>query len=396
MASRVQHTRRSSKTKEAPPQPPPREPLPVDLQLEVVAHSDDAATILRCAAASKSLRGAILGPGFRPRRRRALRAAVDAGFGSGLARLVGVSDASRNKHGGGGASRSFRLDAKPLQSFEPVSSRDGLLVLWRRRDDGEEEPHLRVYNTFNGEVTDLPCMDVEGKWGAGGIYRPALLGVRRSGRPFDLLVMDACLRTRTYSSNTGKWGPIRVVKRPSAHNHWCVIEQAAVMRASPAVVGRRVHWICRSTRTGDTFILAVHVNAAEARSIELPPGCCRGDAIGSCTIAATADRKLGVVVAEAELISMWTLSSAAEGWCREVVIRKQQVTPDVDAANRSVWFVGFGKTTGTMLLWMEGVGLVQLNLATMEAIVCSERDKSGVVASVSLQEIDLVALIFVT
>lgn len=162
------------------------------------------------------------------------------------------------------------------------------------------------------------------------------------------------------------------------------------MRSSPAVIGRRVHWICRSTRTGERFILALHADWAVATSIGLPPGCDGG--VGSCSLVATGEGKLlGVVVAETQVISTWTLS--AKGWCPEAVISKQ-VVPDMDTTTlpRSVWAVGSGKTTGTMLLWMEGVGLVQLNLATKEAIVCAERNKSRV-ARVSLHEIDLAALI---
>lgn len=346
-------------------------------------HSDDAATILRCAAASKALRAAVHGPGFRPRSRAALRAAVDAGFDPGT--LLGVSYAHRDGlfvFGGLQPSQHHpRLDAGLLRSFEAVSSRDGLLVLWRR----EPAPELRVCNTLTGIFTSLPCMDVEGKWGNGGIYRPALLnlGRRAAGRrSFELLVMDVCFRTRIFSSRTGEWGAIRIIKPPPEHDSWCVIEEA--MRTSPAVVGRTVHWVCRSTRSaaaGDVFVLALRVGVLQATAIEAPKRCVVSGT-ASCALTDAAGI-LRMVVSGTEAVSMWRLTSE-ERWSLEAVISKQQVVPGVDASRTVCWCVG--ENRGAVLLWMERIGLVQLNLGTKTA----RRDDA---TPVRLHEIDLASLL---
>jgi hypothetical protein len=94
------------------------------------------------------------------------------------------------------------MDARILRSFEPVSSRDGLLVLWR--NEAEAGLELRDQGTFGGRANRLPPMDVfQGKWGAGGICPPALLAVGRGGMSFDVFVMDACLRARTHRRRVG-------------------------------------------------------------------------------------------------------------------------------------------------------------------------------------------------
>ncbi|CAN6286641.1 unnamed protein product [Urochloa humidicola] len=374
--------------------PPPQHPLPIDLQLEIVAHSDDAATILRCAAASKPLRAAVHGPGFRPRSRAALRAAARAGFDPALLLGVIVSHPLTDD-----PSRRSRLDADLLRRpppFEPVSSRDGLLVLWRR----DPEPELRVCNTSTGGVTPLPCLDgIEGKWGNGGIYLPALInlgrGCRRRRSSFELLVMDVCFRTRIFSSRTGSWGAIRVVKPPPEHDSWCAVDEA--MRTSPAVVRRTVHWVCRSTRGAGVFVLALHVGAAQATAIALPPplGWCLGS-VESCVSLTDAGDRLGMVVSGTEMISIWRLSTTTKGWSQEVAISKQVIAPGMDATRTDSWCVGFREKSGAVLLWMESVGLVQINLGTKEATVLHRGNQHGdtsAVTPVRLWEMDLASLL---
>ncbi|CAN6303334.1 unnamed protein product [Urochloa humidicola] len=354
------------------PPPPPREPLPI------VAHSD--------AAASKPQRAAANGPGFRPRSHAALLAATHAGFDPAL--LLGVSQPLSD--------RAARLDADLLQSplFEPVSSRDGLLVLWRR----DPEPELRVCSTSTGDVTSLPCMDVEGKWGSGGIYRPVLLNLGRAGRrSFELLVMDVCFRTRIFSSKSGSWGAIRVVKPPPEHDSWSAVEEA--MRASPAVVRRTVYWICRSTRNpaAGVFVLALHVGASQATAITPPPqGCGVGSSAASCISLTEVENRLGMVVSGTEVISIWRLSTEGR-WSQEVVIRKKAVVaPRMDVKLMDSWCVGFRREkSGAVLVWIERIGLVQINLGTKEVTVLrrSSRHKHrSAVPTVRLCDIDLASL----
>ncbi|CAN6281141.1 unnamed protein product [Urochloa humidicola] len=241
------------------------------------------------------------------------------------------------------------------------------------------------------------------KWGNGGIYRPALLAVSGGGASFEVLAMDVCLRARIFSSNDGKWGPVRVV-RPPLEDHWAFIKHAA--DRSPLVIGRTVHWICHSARerafpNDDVFILAVHADDAQATAIEPPPGCGRSMA-RSCAMAATADGRLGVVVAGTAEISMWTLlSPAGEGWTQQVVIGRReigkQVAPGAHAANRTIWIMGFGERSGTVLsgIWMDRVGLVQLNVGTKKFVLlhgCSRPNTAGLVQA-CLHEIDLASFL---
>ncbi|CAN6309097.1 unnamed protein product [Urochloa humidicola] len=266
------------------------------------------------------------------------------------------------------------------------------LVLWRR----DPEPELRVCNTSTGDVTPLPCTDVEGKWGNGGIYRPALLNLGRRCSSFELLVMDVCFRTRIFSSRSGSWGAIRVVKPPPEHDSWCAIDEA--MRTSPAVVRRTVYWICRSTRNpaAGVFVLALHVGAAQATAIAPPLQGCGVGSTASCVSLTEVGNRLGMVVSGTEVISIWRLST--EGWwSQEVVIRKQAIAPGMDVKWMDSWCVGFRREKGgTMLLWMERVGLVQIHLGTKEATVLCSRssrhDHTTAVATVRLGDIDLASL----
>ncbi|CAN6286644.1 unnamed protein product [Urochloa humidicola] len=394
-----------------PPPPPPLPPqeerhLPLDMLLQIVARSDDAAAVVRCAAASKPLRQAMLGPGFRPRTRVGLIAAVHAGYDPAL--LLGTPHAHADDRGSAGAddaddlvraSWRLRFDTGQLRSFELASSRGGLLVLWRH--EAGADPELRVCNTFTGHVTSLPYADEEeGKWGNPCIYRPALLAVDDAGRSFELFVMDGCLRACIYSFSDGygRWGAKRLVKPPPEHNSWCFVKQ--LMRTSPAIVGRTVHWICSSTAAGPAdggvFILAVHADQAQARAIEPPPlGYRPGSSMGSCTLAAAAEGKLGMFVLETEVISMWTLSE--EGWSRDAVISKQgiskQVMPSMDANGMVCWCVGVIERTSALIFWMEKVGLIQLNLGTMKATVLPWGGDEHDIDGVFFHEIDMASLL---
>lgn len=84
------------------------------------------------------------------------------------------------------------------------------------------------------------------------------------------------------------------------------------------------------------------------------------------------------------MISMWTLSGASEGdnssspaaarWTRQVVIRRHAIEHQ-PGPDYSVQFMGLGERSGTLVLQMDGIGLVQLNLGSREAAVV-RRDES--------------------
>ncbi|KAK3149176.1 hypothetical protein QOZ80_3AG0213950 [Eleusine coracana subsp. coracana] len=336
-------------------EPPPsrrRELLPLHILVEIVRRSGDVATIVRCAATFKLLRRAILNPRFYSR----LQVGPDRAF------LVGVSYSSKEYCQGTehlDPSRRIRLDPGLLSElpFQPVSSRDGLLVL--RGLELESRRDLCIYNTFTGRITALPHMDIDGgKWNSDGDYSPALIDVGESGRSFEVLAMDMRLRTQIFSSVDGKWGAIREAEAPPCYETWARIKEL-VFHNSPAFIGRTVHWICYGQRgpgyVMDMFILAVRADDATqvATPIEMPPCCPYIDStdMKTCTVQIAAiDGKLGVVVAETDVISVSTYSSP-EGWTRKAAICKRWISDQVcdEMVVRAVRFEGFGERSGTVL-----------------------------------------------
>ncbi|KAJ1293372.1 hypothetical protein BS78_01G062900 [Paspalum vaginatum] len=399
-------------------------PLPVDVLIGIVARSDDVATIIRCAAAWKSLRAAILDPVFY--KLLGLRVAANGGFDPNL--LMAVSfrpsvfgtlfdpitfpPSSRNC-----------LNATLLRSSEPVSYRDGLLVL---RQSDKKFGELRVCNTITGDVTSLRRM--KKVLGAGFtlqyIYRPALLSVNGGGRSFELLVMylkfstshGARLETQTFSSEKAKWSTGRLIhlQHPDGVRFDFVETEEST---APAVVGRSVHWLCRSTTPGNFIILALDADSVEATAIDLPQELlasmmapsfgvtsrwrCEKDLI----LAANAEgTKLSVIVAEKLAISTWTLQEQDEGpaggvsWSRQVVVRRGEIGSQLHTvldAYQPFRFIVFGETSGTLLFWICGVGLLQLNLGTKKVVAIwlgAAGDFNSNTQAV-LQEINLVSLL---
>lgn len=188
--------------------------LPLDLLLEVAARSD-AVAIVRCAAASKRLRGAISDPDFR--RRLALRAAANGCFNPAL--LRGISYWSQCWDGS--PPKQVARKTVPPQSFpgrfnaslefEPVASRDGLVVL---RHDRHPLPKFRVCNSFTGDASDVPPTDVY------GCNKFALIAVDDHCRFFQLLVADETLWTQIYSSRDGRWSAVRAPHLPAHHQQF--------------------------------------------------------------------------------------------------------------------------------------------------------------------------------
>ncbi|KAL6894189.1 hypothetical protein ACP4OV_008287 [Aristida adscensionis] len=170
---------------------PPPPPLRIELQLDIVARSEDIVTILRCAAASKPLRRGILDKAFRDRL--ALRAEANGGFDPALLvavsyRLIDRTFCPEFVHVSAWPPSGFRFDTDLLQSFQIVSSRDSLLVLGRDHVsiDGSvavRQTELHVCNTFTGHVTSVPRMHL---W-ANSIFCPALLTSTVSDAPLSCL-----------------------------------------------------------------------------------------------------------------------------------------------------------------------------------------------------------------
>ncbi|XP_066164613.1 uncharacterized protein [Oryza sativa Japonica Group] len=237
--------------------------LPDDVLLEIFVRSD-AASIVRSAATCKSLRRRILHQQFRHRHR--------AGNGN-ASLLLGVSYRLRTDLntfvGVTSSSSPLRFNASLLESFEPMASRDGLLVLKQRvannaGDGGEHRSNGfffkgRSYSfnvcvcsifTGGGDVTTfLPPMDPAmhvNMESHKNIYPPALLAVGAAGggggrSSFELLVMDCNLRTQTFSSEKGGWNAVRAAHLAPGHHQRR--PRMPVPNSLPAIVGRAVHWL---------------------------------------------------------------------------------------------------------------------------------------------------------
>ncbi|CAL5069216.1 unnamed protein product [Urochloa decumbens] len=364
-----------------------REPLlPDDLLLEIAARAD-VATVVRCAAASKPLRRAILGPGFRHR------------LGPDHAVLLGFSfqphPASTRTPGVVGITTAPRPHSHPLaridpslwESSDPVASRDGLLVLRRKGRD------LSVCDTLTGAVTSLPPTDL-----LRGYFLPALLGAGRGADGcFELLVADAergpfttGIRIQTFSSKNGRWSAVRSVPYPE--------QICLVSRAHPAVFGRLVHWLYRGGLSNPHRVLVVDVDAAAATEVQLPPSYrsrmrAIDDKQAYVRLVAVAG-KLSLIVGETTAVSMWTLTAST--WSRQVVIGMQELErraglrPDMYYFCQTL-FLGFAEASGTVAVLMMERHLLTLNLGTKAVTTLwrGGRENRAWASQVCLHEIGL-------
>uniref|UniRef100_A0A0E0KJM4 DUF7595 domain-containing protein n=1 Tax=Oryza punctata TaxID=4537 RepID=A0A0E0KJM4_ORYPU len=425
--------------------------LPVDLLLEIVARSD-AATIVRCAAAGKSIRRAILHPSFR----RSRLAPANGGFDPNL--LVAVSyklsrlndppvliiEDPQSSSVSPAVSGKFlhRIDEPPTSSYRPdadvlpiyksyasewkhselVASRDVLVVV-RKRPGGvrgmctvprQEKQQLCICNSLTGDTTRLPMADVVDE------YPPAFLAVSDAGRSYELLVMDKNMRTQTFSSGDGKWGAIRAMEE-LPHP----ISAPLSAHRPLVVVGRHrrnaVYWLCPNRLgvgwggvTNDLHILAVDVGAGRRASrIELPPDCLsRMKPIGSqsdgilLAPSPSPDGELSLIVAEILVISQWTLlsssSSSSEGsperWSRQVVISRLAIDRQAghDVLMGFICFHGLGLMSGAVLLqirMLDAGFIAVLNLASKQCLILRRWDNNNKPSELCLQEIDLASLL---
>ncbi|KAF7067932.1 hypothetical protein CFC21_073747 [Triticum aestivum] len=358
---------------------PAREPLPVDLLLEIVVCTDGI-TVVRCAATCRILRRAIVDLAFR--RPLALLSATDRrGFDPSL--LLGVSF-QRRRH----IPRVIPTPTPPQihirpgthslpDSFEPRTSRDGLLLLCRYRSGNLQ---LRVCNTFTGDVTSLPKIDLS--------YAPVFLSVGdadhvfslvwpslicfSSTRPpqsffsasataYELLISGRHLRFRTFSSKHGQWG---IIRQASVAEHYQKPKRLFVSR--PAVIGRTVFWLCLLKIHGYQYrpdgIVALDVDAAEATTMNLPPGC-TSTTTGILPdedkhlLLASVRGRLSLLVAMRCGISMWTFTPASSPestatWNWRLVIGRVEFEKQVDLVGSPPPYVieGFGERSGTVVV----------------------------------------------
>ncbi|KAG0547366.1 hypothetical protein BDA96_01G073700 [Sorghum bicolor] len=419
--------------------------LPMDLLLEIIACSDDVTTVVRCAMSSKTLLRAMLAflgdrakanGGFDPSLllavsyRLAACRHINSNEGTVISRRTDDVDSIVVQPTGG--LRRFSTDLLLMGSSEPMSSRDGLVVLFQNKRRVASVGDLvlcdgiLVANTITGRVTSLPSMGM-GQRDTGGMYRPALLSIDGAGRSFELLVMyqhddDWSLGTQIFSSREHEWGGARMIH---VHNMPPLIQRfKEATPTAPVVMGRSVHWLCYTQQLirqpnwfadRDLVILAVHAESAQATVIKLPqelltrigrPSSCNGPnpakrLILATTAIAQGERRLSLVVAEALVISTWTLvtdEGSSISWSRQVVIRRQEIDKPlayVLDAYQPISFSTFGERSGTVLFWMWRIGLVQLNLSTKKALVlCRDNDQPiNGISQPLLHEINLVSIL---
>ncbi|CAL4944655.1 unnamed protein product [Urochloa decumbens] len=361
--------------------------IPADLLVEILARSD-AKTILRGAAATcKPIRRAILGPDFHGRLAPPRAGVFDPALLLGFSSFYTCRDNEKIyvQH----QRQLFNFDADELSLYEPMVTRGCLAVLHRR---GHPSAEVRVVNCLTGHVTRVDTPGTE----TAALYPRTLLAVGDGGRSFQLLVAGKNLATRIFSSEHGDWGD-RVQTRldPPAPKFLRTLPNRL---SPPCVIGDTVHWLCK-----EKGIVALDVSAARATVIALPPKCFSQvecpKGVDKGLLAPSADGRLSLLVAEPSVISMWTLSASAVtvrvSWSRQVVIHRQAIGGE--GPGHAVRFMGFGERSGTVMLQMEQVGLVQIDMGSREAQLLETLKEMGHTRNKRLQlclhETDLPTLI---
>jgi len=236
----------------------------------------------------------------------------------------------------------------------------GCLVVVHRR--GQIHAEVRVINSLTGHETRVKPTGT----GAIAVYPRTLLAVGEAGRSFQLLVAGTNLVMSIFSSERGKWGATVQTKLPPNF-----IRTIPNRLSPPLVLGATVHWLCK-----EKGIVALDTSAARATVIDLPPKCFSQvscpKGMDKGLLASSADGRLSLVVAELCVVSMGTLSAAS--WSRQVVIRRQAIGREGPGC--VVRFLAFGEQSGTVMLQMEGVGLVEIDLGSREAHVLSDEFKN--------------------
>ncbi|CAL4962400.1 unnamed protein product [Urochloa decumbens] len=264
----------------------PRQHLPDDLVLEIVARCRTIAGVIRCAAVSKPIRRGILNAPFL--RGLLHRSGGENGHGAPplLNLLLGLYHKNNDPRrppafvpasGDGGADllppSVAALPPAPSRdvtagddgggpcdfgAYLPVASRRSLLVLRRRCRNGTTRDHLAsrhgahpvelsVCNPATGERRVLPPHDVLDA-------SHALLDADTFA--FRLLAAElttsdpSTLHAQVFSSESGEWAPpmaCPITRRPGGREVPC---EFAGGRPRPVVVGGSVHWLC-TTALGD-------------------------------------------------------------------------------------------------------------------------------------------------
>ncbi|KAF8693506.1 hypothetical protein HU200_038904 [Digitaria exilis] len=371
--------------------------LPLDLLLEILARSDPA-TVARCAATCRLLRRHVADPAFLRRLRAAAAITTsDHRFLIGLLYHRGRS----SSHGDMGTrpppllkSSSGSLTNAVIASLsgelagpdDPVASGGGLLVLRRGNKHYPTTTTLRVFDPVAGRGHVLPPRDIwdhlllvmpdedePGALGGGGDIN------------FKVFIADRDLRTQTYSSKAGAWGPV-VRGNTTAACLRVPGDYELVQPWSPVVLGNVAHWLYHhGWDPGVYSILAlgiIGIGKGQAAWIDVSRECHRRrrdthrEVCRELLLVSTSDDgELALLVWERPLkVSMWTMSSSSSSqrsWTRRVLIDRTAILGSVQPTCHPLWcqrveFQWFAQGSGTVVFYMNSVGVVLLNLRTLE------------------------------
>ncbi|KAF8715394.1 hypothetical protein HU200_027037 [Digitaria exilis] len=331
-----------------PPSPPPATVpvLPANVMLEIIARSDTR-TLVRCTALCKPLRRAILSPAFLrsaaaivpPRRLLGYLHTFDMDkedeeLPDALFSVLHpdptatTTPAVRSSFADEHLPRFVgRSAADLLGRYEPVTSRNGLVVLRRRhinrRKRSERRSDMCVYNPVTGERTffSYPPGYLSQYYhpDLGDVYvlLTAEDGIDGCDDDFVLLVADfhgfldssatISVQTMSSSSDTGAWSPEKYVGdiiRP-----WFWLEP---WRAAVVLRGGRIHWLAKCCE-----ILTYDVAPSKPGSIRLPVAY---EGVNKLHLGTSPDGRLRLLAVEGFVVSVWLLLAGGGGWELEAVI----------------------------------------------------------------------------
>ena len=368
--------------------------LPVDVLLEIVARSD-VTTVVRCTTASRTLRRAILDLAFR--RRIATEGGAGGGFNPALLssvsyralHLLSMKHTHHVMHIPSSAQPRARLDASSLPgpfSFQPVASRDGLLLLHVYKYNRRWKLQLRVCDAFTGHATPLPRIAMSEP------YAHVFLSVGDAGGSYEILVTDTDMRLQKFSSKHGQWGAVRQI---SIAGHETNSHRLDV--SCPAVIGRTVYWPCSLYNSWHCWdrILAMDGDTAEGTIMELPLDIMMARKRDTDHRLASVCGVLSLLAVETGGISMWTLTPASATWSRQLVIDMveiEKVVGPVDNTPIHFSLEGFGERSGAVIVWVENGDLLWLDLGT-KVVKRLHNQEGSLVSRFFLHEIVLVSLL---
>jgi len=382
--------------------------LPLDLLLEIFARSGPA-TVARCGATCKLLQRHVADRGFLRR----LRAASSDRFLLGLfyhrrfsregeeksTRPPPLFAAPKSSAGSTALPSTViaRLSAELAGLYDPVASRGGLLVL---KLGQYFDTSLCVCDPVAGRSYVLPPRRISD-------YLHVVMpedGEGGGGVPFKVLIANSNLRTQTYSSKAGAWGPV-------THTAEHVPGDYQLVQPSQVVLGGVAHWLYHQGGAHLFSVLALDVGTGQAAWIEVPRDCHRRrrvTVVEECKellLASSADGELALLVWERPLaVCMWTVSPSSAGadpgsgrsWARRVVIDWEAILRSVrpmssPLACQWIAFEWFAEGSGTVVFNMHLVGTVLLNLRTLE--VRHLQRSRGESFPFCLYELDLASLL---